>query len=322
MKSRIAMRVPRSILSALRKDDTFLVAVHIDPDGDAIGSALALLSALEALGKKAFVYSRDPIPKYYRFLPGHEKFSSSLNDLVREDPVLVLVDCNTPARAAVEGHSFRKSIVIDHHETEKDFGDVRWVDHTAAATGVMIFFLLKALRIACTRNMALNLYTAISVDTGTFRYSNTSADVLRVSAELVEAGADPNNIAVNLYESWDYRRFKLLVLALNTLEVKDRTAMVHVTQKMFKDTRTNSEDTEHFSNFPRMIGSIKMAVLLRELKGGAWKASLRSRGDVNVARIAEQYGGGGHQNAAGFKMKADLKTVKKNLFAAARKFSK
>jgi len=316
------MRVPRNLLAALRKEDTFLVAVHIDPDGDAIGSALALLSALEVLGKKAFVYSRDPVPKYYRFLPGHDKFSSRLNDLIKEDPVLILVDCNTPARAAVEGLCFRKSIVIDHHETEKDFGDVRWIDHTAAATGVMIFFLLKALHTAFTRNMALNLYTAISVDTGTFRYSNTSADVLRVSAELVEAGAAPNMVAVNLYESWDYKRFKLLVLTLNTLEVKDRTAVIHITREMFKETHTSSEDTEHFSNFPRMIGSIKMAVLLRELDGGAWKASLRSRGDVNVARIAEQFGGGGHRNAAGFKIKADLKAIKETLFSAVRKFSK
>jgi phosphoesterase RecJ-like protein len=316
------MRVPKNLLAALRKEDTFLIAVHIDPDGDAIGSALALLSALEILGKRAFVYSRDPIPKYYRFLPGHEKFSSRLNDLLKKDPVLVLVDCNTPARAAIEGHSFRKSIVIDHHETEKDFGDVKWIDHTAAATGVMIFFLLKALQADITGNMASNLYTAISIDTGTFRYSNTSADVLRVSAELVDAGADPNNIAVSLYESWDYKRFKLLVSVLNTIEVKNRTAMVHITQKMFKETRTSSEDTEHFTNFPRMIGSIKMAVLLRELEGGGWKASLRSRGDVNVARIAEQFGGGGHQNAAGFKTKADLKVLKETLFKAARRFSK
>ena len=313
------MRIPRNLLAALRKEGPFLIAAHVDPDGDAIGSALALSVALESMGKKTFVFSRDPVPKYFRFLAGFEKFSSSLKDIVKEDPVLILLDCNTPARAAVEGYRFRKSIVIDHHETEKDFGDIRWIDHRAAATGLMIYYLLKALLITLTQDIAVNLYTAISVDTGTFRYSNTSAEVLRVSAGLVEAGADPNLIAVNLYESWDYKRFRLLVMALNTLEVRNRVAVIHVTQKMFKETATRSEDTEHFSNFPRMIGAIKMAVLLRELDNGEWKASLRSRGLVNVARIAEKFGGGGHNNAAGFKIKADLKNVKEALFGTARR---
>jgi len=310
------MKIPKNLLAALGKEDTFLIAAHIDPDGDAIGSALALSSALESMGKKTFVFSRDPVPKYYRFLAGHDRFSSRLKEVMKEDPVLILVDCNTPARAAVDGYSFRKSIVIDHHETEKDFGDIRWIDHTSAATGVMIFYLLKALRIAITKEIAVDLYTAISVDTGTFRYSNTTADVLRISAELVAAGADPNFIAVNLYESWDHKRFRLLVMALNTLEVRNRTAVIHITQKMYKETRTRSEDTEHVSNFPRMIGAIKMAVLLRELDSGEWKASLRSRGGVNVARLAGKFGGGGHENAAGFKIKADLKTVKEVLFGA------
>ncbi len=316
------MRIPRNLLAALREEGPFLIATHIDPDGDAIGSALALSAALESIGKKTFVYSRDPVPKYYRFLAGHDKFSSRLKDIMKDDPVLILVDCNTPARAAVEGYRFRKSIVIDHHETEKDFGDIRWIDHRAAATGLMVYYLLKALRVRLTQVIAVNLYTAISVDTGTFRYSNTSAEVLCVSAALVAAGADPNLIAVNLYESWDYKRFRLLVMALNTLEVRNRVAVIHVTRNMFKETATRSEDTEHFSNFPRMIGAIKMAVLLRELDNGEWKASLRSRGLVNVARIAEKFGGGGHNNAAGFKIKADLITVKEALFGTARRSSK
>ncbi len=310
------MKIPRNLLAALKSEDTFLIAVHIDPDGDAIGSALALSSALESMGKKTFIFSRDSVPKYYRFLPGHFKFSSSLKEFRKKDPVLVLVDCNTPARAAIEGYPFRKSFVIDHHETEKNFGDIKWIDHKVAATGVMIFYLLKTLGAAFTKEIAMNLYTAIAVDTGTFRYSNTSSDVLRVSGELVAMGADPNLVAINLYESWDYKRFRLLVMALNTLEVRNRIAVIYVTQNMFRETRTSAEDTEHFSNFPRMIGSIKMAVLLRELDNGQWKASLRSRGGLNVARIAEKFGGGGHENAAGFKIKADLKVVKEILFKA------
>lgn len=310
------MRTPKNLLAALAREDTFLIAAHIDPDGDAIGSALALSFALETMGKKTFIFSRDPVPKYYRFLAGHDRFLLRVKEVMKEDPVLILVDCNSPARAALEGYQFRKSIVIDHHETGKDFGDIRWIDHTSAATGVMIFYLLKALRVAITREIAVALYTAISVDTGTFRYSNTTADVLRISAELVATGADPGLIAVKLYESWDTKRFMLLVMALNTLEVRNKIAVIHITRKMFRETGTRSEDTEHFSNFPRMIGSIKMAVLLRELDNGQWKASLRSRGSVNVARLAEKFGGGGHENAAGFKIKAGLKAVKEALFGA------
>jgi phosphoesterase RecJ-like protein len=208
--------------------------------------------------------------------------------------------------------------VIDHHETEKGFGSVRWVDRTAAATGIMIYYLVKALRVQISREMATDLYTAISVDTGTFRYSNTTSDVLRASAELVDAGAEPNRIADCLYETWEYKRFRLLVAALNTLEVRDGVAVIHITRKMYRETGTGSEDTENFSNFPRMIGSIRVAILLRELEQGGWKASLRSKGSANVARIAERFGGGGHKNAAGFKESADLKTIKEALFLAGR----
>ncbi len=313
------MRVPEKLLSAFREEDLFLIAAHIDPDGDAVGSVLALSAALEALGKKTFLYSRDPVPAYFKFMTGRKKFISGLRPVLKKDPVLVLLDCNSPERAALEDYRFRKSIVIDHHETAKDFGNIRWIDHTAAATGVMVYDLIKALRVKITREMATNLYTAISVDTGTFRYSNTTSAVLRTSAELVDAGAKPNRVAHCLYETWEYKRFKLLVAALNTLEVRDGVGIIHITRKMYSETGTRSEDTENFSNFPRMIGAVKVAVLLRELDQGGWKASLRSRGAVNVARIAVRFGGGGHKNAAGFKKSSDLKTIKEALFLMGRR---
>jgi phosphoesterase RecJ-like protein len=311
------MRIPKNLLSVLKGRGPFLIAVHVDPDGDAIGSARALSTALESIGQRTFLYSRDPVPKYFTFLPGRKKFTQRLREITKEDPVLVLLDCNSPERAGIEECLFRKAVVIDHHETSRDFGDVRWIDHTAAATGMMIYHLVKALGITLTAEIATNLYTAISVDTGTFRYSNTTADVLRASAELVDAGAEANRIAEHLYETWEDKRFRLLIAALNTLEVRGRVALIYVTREMYRETGTSSEDTENFSNFPRMIGSISIAVLLRELDQGGWKASLRSRGPVNVARIAEQFGGGGHRNAAGFKTKADLRTTKEALFRMA-----
>jgi phosphoesterase RecJ-like protein len=315
------MKIPKEIVAALRKEKVFLIATHINPDGDALGSALALSFALESAGKEVYVYNKDIVPAFYRFLPGHKRVRSSLKKAISKDPVLILLDCNSPDRAALEQYSFRKSIVIDHHETERDFGDVRWVVPAAAATGLLVFYLIKAIGAALTSDIARNLYTAIAVDTGTFRYSNTSSEVLRVSAELIEAGADPAFIAECLFERWEKSRFDLLVMTLNNVEIKNDIAMMHITKDMFEKTETTAEDTENFSNLPRMIRSVKISALFRESGNGFWKASLRSKGKVNVAKIAELFGGGGHKNAAGFRIEGSLNAAKKKLLLAAGKIS-
>ncbi len=304
------MKIPKEIASVFKKETVFFLATHINPDGDAIGSALALSSALESIGKKVYVYNKDRVPELYKFMPGHQSFRSGLKNAFTEDPVLVLLDCNSPERAALEKYPFRRSVVIDHHQTERDFGDVRWVVPGAAATGLMIFYLIKAMGVALTREIATNLYTSIVVDTGTFRYSNTSSEVLIASAELIKAGADPSYIAECLYDRWEEDRFELLVMTLNNLEIKNGVAFMHITKKMFQKTGTSSEDTENFSNFPRQIKTVKISAFFRDIGDGFWKASLRSKGNIDVSKIAELYGGGGHRNAAGFKTRGSLRAVK------------
>ncbi len=312
------MKVPKSLISALKKEQVFLLATHINPDGDALGSCLALAEALEVLGKKVHIFDRDAVPELYRFMPGQKKFRSMLGNILKKNPLLILLDCNSPERAALEGYTFSKSIVIDHHETESPFGGIRWVERTAAATGLMVFHLIKALNLSITKSMATNMYTAIAVDTGTFRYSNTSSDVLRASAELVEAGAQPGPISEHLYERWNKNRFDLLNLCIGTLEIRDNIALIHVTKDMFKKTGTVEADTENFANVPRMIDSVAISALIRETDNGRWKISMRSKGQANVAKIAAAYGGGGHRNAAGFRIKTDLSSLKKTLFAAGK----
>jgi phosphoesterase RecJ-like protein len=313
------MKIPREIVSVLKKEKVFLLATHINPDGDAIGSALALSSALESMGKEVHVYNKDRVPEFYKFMPGNKRFRSGLKNSLSQRPVLILLDCNSPERAGLEKYLFRMSVVIDHHETERDFGDIRWVVPSAAATGLMVYYLIKAMGVRVTSDMAINLYTAVAVDTGTFRYSNTSSEVLRASAELIEAGANPAYVSECLYEQWEENRFGLLVMTLNNLEIKSNVAVMHITKNMFEKTGTKPEDTDNFSNLPRMIKSVKIAALFRDMGNGFWKASLRSKGNVNVAKIAELYGGGGHKNAAGFKIKGSLKSAKEKLLLAMKK---
>ncbi|OHE57239.1 MAG: hypothetical protein A2Z47_09075 [Thermodesulfovibrio sp. RBG_19FT_COMBO_42_12] len=310
------MRVPPDLLSLLRKKDKFFIATHINPEGDAIGSSLALSMALGSIGKQTVLYDRDPVPEFYRFLPGHERFTNSISPLVTSHLPLILLDCNSLERAGLDGLSFEYSAVIDHHETENDFGDVRWIEPEAAATGIMVFHLITGLGIKITKEMAINLYTAVAIDTGTFRYSNTTAEVLRVSAELIEAGASPVYISNSLYEAWSEKRFALLIMALNALEIRDNVAITVVTREMYEKTGTGPEDTENFSNFPRMMRDIKISVFFREIGDNYWKVSLRSKGDTNVAGIATLFDGGGHKNAAGCKIKANLESAKEALLKA------
>jgi phosphoesterase RecJ-like protein len=311
------VRVPEELVAALREGTDFVLATHISPEGDALGSQIALAMALEAMGKTAYLYNRDGVPDFYGFLPGCEKINREL-PADTEGSALLLLDCNKPERAAVDGRPFKSSIVVDHHQTESDFGDVRWIEPQAPATGLMVFELLKALGSEITAAVAVNLYAAIAVDTGTFRYNNTTPEVLRTAAELAEAGAAPGEVAEGIYESWSTPRFNLLCRTLGTLELHDGMALTVATQEMFRQTGTAVSDTEEFSNFSRMIRDARVSAFLRELPGGGWKVSLRSKGEHDVARVAERFGGGGHKNAAGCTIEGDLASAKRRLAEAIR----
>ncbi len=313
---------PKELLHFLKKENDFVIATHISPDGDALGSSLALSMALESLGKKTIVYDKDPVPEFYKFLPGSGRFTNSIQNSKFKIQNLILIDCNDAERAEIGKLQFTSSAVIDHHETARDFGDIKWIDPKSPATGLMIFYLIKELGVTVTKEIAANLYAAIAIDTGTFRYSNTTPAVLRVSAELIEAGADPSYIAENLYETWTESRLKLLLKVLNTLEIHNDIAVTHVTLDMFRETGAAIADTETFPGFPRKLRSIKISALFREIEDNYYKISLRSKGrDVNVAKIAEMFSGGGHSNAAGYNIRADFKAAKEALLKAVREIT-
>lgn len=329
---------PDELINFLTRSKNLVLVTHINPEGDALGSTLALGMALERLGKKITFFDRDRVPEFYRFLPGAERFRDSdfkalLNDIKNSIGIIdaiILLDCNTPERAGIEVPLEIPLIVIDHHETERlavsspvvtsaPVGGesnslssiVKWIVPGAPATGVLIYYLIKALDIKIDYEMALNLYTAIAIDTGTFRYSNTTPEVLQIAAELLSIGVRPEMVSEALYDSWTTGRFRLLIECLNTLEIDSGIAITHVTEEDFKKTGTSSEDTENFSNFPRMIMDVKVSLFLRQIGPDKWKASLRSKGDINVAKIAERFGGGGHKNAAGFIIEGRLEDIKR-----------
>lgn len=316
---------PAPLIDFLKREDGFLIISHLNPDGDTLGAAAALALALENMGKRTFLLCRDAVPEQYAFLPvgkGFHTFEAAAASGVPLDEYtnLILVDCNAVERTGMRksplaGLAFAHSIVIDHHETEKSFGDIRWVMPEVAATGMMIHRLLVAMGIDLTKDMAINLYAALVVDTGNFRFENTTPEVLAAASELAKAGAPPHIINRHINETWSEGRFKLYLKVLNTLQLEDGIALTVITLKMLEETGTKPDDTETFVSAPNVMRSVKVAVLLRETSENEYKVSLRSRDGVSMVPIAESYGGGGHRNASGCTVKADLETAKAEIIA-------
>ncbi|MFO0754043.1 MAG: bifunctional oligoribonuclease/PAP phosphatase NrnA [Thermodesulfovibrionales bacterium] len=314
---------PDEIVDFLKREDGYLIVSHLNPDGDTLGSAAALALALEALGKRTLLLCRDRVPEQYAFLPGSARYRTFDEMTVPEVSAggfrnLILVDCNEIKRTGMERSPlsslpFQYSVVIDHHETEKTFGDFRWVLPEMAATGMMVYALLRALGVVMSKEMAVNLYAALVVDTGNFRYENTTPDVLAVASDLAQAGAPPHIIHREINETWSEARFQLYLRVLNTLQVNGGIAVTVVTRKMFEETGASPDDTETFVSVPKMMKNIKVSILLREVDRNEYKVSLRSRNSINVARIAEAFNGGGHRNAAGCTVKMELGAAKAEL---------
>ena len=319
------MKISSNLLNLIKQNKSFLIAGHINPEGDSIGSCLALALGIKKMGNKTVsVLSKDPVPENLKFLPSAKT--------VRQTPprrkfdVVFLVDCNTPARTGFENFNAKKTAVIDHHVLSA--AERSWfskevsaslVDLKAAAAGLLVYKVLKALKVPINKQISTNLYTAILVDTGGFRYSNASPDSLSTAGLLVEAGASPWSISKELYENVPFRSMKLLGTSLSTLERKNGLAWITTTEEMFLDTGTTPEDCEDFVNFPRKIRDVEVAVFIRQVEKNSYKLSLRSKGKVDVQKIAKSFGGGGHVAAAGFQIDGTLKAVQSKVFSAVRK---
>ena len=290
-----------AIIAALRSCTTFLVSVHKSPDGDALGSQIALMLALEKLGKTVIAHNLDPIPEIYRYLPHAARVQTGAAVTGHFDAMIVL-DSDPPRTGLFSTDYPAETLInIDHHVTNPCIWPLTWLEPTASATGEMIYKLISLLGVPIDQDMALCLYTSIFTDTGSYRYSNTTPECMRISAALLEAGADPWLVTENVYESYSFNRLKLLgsVLADMKRSPDNRIGWVVVTEELFRQTGTTAEDTDNFVNYVRSVKGIEVAILFRQTAAAQYKISLRSKGRVDLSSLAQSLGGGGHKNAAG-----------------------
>lgn len=303
-----------SVLAAVQAKGHILLTTHFNPDGDALGSLLAMTDILEGMNKRVLGYLEGPVSPLYRFLPGCAKVQTDIVNvrefvaLAKDDFLTVCLDCGDEKRLgknSSELMSFRPIMVIDHHQGNIGFGDVAWIEPHRSSTGEMIFDLAEALGAEISSRAAECLYAAIATDTGSFRYESTSGHTFAVAGKLVQRGVRPEIISNHLYDNYTLGRLHLMQEVLASLEMheRDRIAIIRVTQKMLERTFTTMEDTEHFINFPRAVRSVRVAVFLKEVAQGIVSVSLRAKGQCDVSLIAAQFGGGGHRNASGFRMK-------------------
>ncbi len=303
----------QKIKNIIDNGNNFLVTTHIDPDGDSVGSALSMCWMLESLGKKAVLYMKDQIPYRYEFLPVP---SSIRHGLPEEsfDAIFVL-DCGSLSRVG-EGYEKIKTlgriVNIDHHDTNEMFGEINLIDPNACSTAEIIYKLHSSLGVLLNYNMGINIYTAIITDTGSFRHGNTNSNAFLICEEMLRLGVSPSYVSGMVYESHPKERFRLFGIILTTLETykEDTISIACVTQEMFKKTGTSREHSEGFVELLKEIRGIEVVVLLREVNSNKYKASMRSKGNVDVAEVCGLLGGGGHKRAAGCTIDGSIDEVK------------
>jgi phosphoesterase RecJ-like protein len=314
-----AVRVPADVVAALdRAPGRALMLGHVHPDADVLGTLLAAGEALEARGWSVVAGGPHPAPGALGFLPGVERYQV-LKTLEGAFDVVVLTDCPNPDRTEGLIDAARRAapvvVNIDHHPDNRRYGTVNWIDVGAAATGEMVYRLLVALRAPLTPSIATNLFSAVHTDTGSFRYSNVTPETFTIAAALTAAGARPDLVSSALYERRAPDSLRWLGESLSRIRVSDdgRVAWLALPAGAVPETFIESEE---LVNYPRSIGSVKVACLLRELGGGRVKVSLRAKGEVDVNHIASRFGGGGHANAAGCTLAGPLETATRQVLDA------
>ncbi|HKN21209.1 MAG TPA: bifunctional oligoribonuclease/PAP phosphatase NrnA [Terracidiphilus sp.] len=306
-----------AILDVLHRGERFLICSHTRPDGDAVGSMLALGMVIEQMGKAAHLVTADRVPIQYWQLPGTDAIHTMPRIRGRYDAA-ILLECDSLERTRLRGLEDLFVINIDHHITGLEFAHLNWIDHSAASVGEMVYQLARAAGAAITPQMAQCLYTTILTDTGGFCYGNVRESTFALARELVQAGADPIAIAQQVYFSVSASKLLLLGAALRRLKREGCLAWLWVTHQDTQRACATEEDCEGIVNVALGMAGVDTGVFLRELPDGGIRLSLRSKGKLNVAAIAARLGGGGHQNAAGCTLQGPLPRALKEILAELR----
>jgi len=302
----------------IKTHDDFLLIAHVSPDGDTLGSCLALYCALLSLGKRAQVVCDQPVPYVYRFLPFAECVRLP-EEATRTDTVIA-VDCADVLRTGTCKTLFlaaKHTLCIDHHETNPLFADENFVE-IVAATGELIYRVLCVLGVSISQDMATCLYTALACDTGNFSYSNTTPDTFRIMAELLESGIDLPEVNRRLFRSEPVRKTRLRARAVNNmhLSAEEKIAVSALSLQDFADCGASGEDNEGMIDALRDIETVEVAAILRECKDAAIRVSLRAKHEADVSIVAQKFGGGGHRRAAGCTLYVSLAEAERQITQA------
>jgi len=302
------------IVEAVRARRRFVLSSHARPDGDSIGSQLAMAYALQAMGKAAVVVNSDAAAAPLLAFPGVRdiRIAPAIDG---DFDAAIIMECGDLKRTGVAGLERFFVVNIDHHPGNTGYGNINWFDATAAACAELVHELVRALGVPLTRQIATHIYLAILTDTGSFHYSSISPRTFEICRECLEAGVDPVMVARNVYDSNNMGRLKLFGAVLGAMQIADsgRIAIVYVDHEMARAAGGTYEDTEGLVNLPLTVKEIEAVVFFKQEKGDEYRVSLRSKGEIDVGVIAKEYGGGGHKNAAGCTITGPIEELQKAL---------
>lgn len=313
----------QQVIKAIKENKNFLITSHINPEGDAIGSQLALASLLKRLNKKVYIINED-LSRQFSFLTGKGAILTDTNFNGEFDAAIVL-DCPVLSRVGkVEKLLKRAKILvnIDHHISNNNFGDINWIEPESSCSAELIYELFKAFKVKLNKKEALYIYVAILMDTGSFRYSNTSSETHTIASELLRYKIEPHIIYERIYGNISISYVKFLCGVLSTLKKEDAIAYITLksnTSKLDSDIRERLED---FINYPRALKGVKVAMMFRKLSKNKIKVSFRSKGDFDVNSLARRFGGGGHMAASGAVIDGTMEEVKRKVIKVARSLIK
>jgi bifunctional oligoribonuclease and PAP phosphatase NrnA len=307
-----------TLLKTFRSTSRFLITSHARPDGDAVGSALAIAGVLNQLGCETRIVLADPPPIIYKSLPGIETIEVATS-VDEDDTPAIILECDSTERTGLLGLKGRTLINIDHHASGRPYATLNWIDEHACAVAEMVYRIAVAAGAQITPGMATCLYAAILSDTGSFTYPSTNASTFELAHNLAKHGASPSEIARDLYFSNPESKIRLLAVALTNMKCDGPIAWSWVTDAEMEQTGASAEDCEGVVNYLIGIAGVESAVFLRELPpNGEFRLSIRSKGKIDVAQIAESFGGGGHRSASGCTLEGPLAVATERILSQLR----